>query len=61
MNSEFQNEFVTLESGKLLSCLNCDSAVLYNHDNASLVFTCNCGEVNPDTLPEWLKGEFDYV
>jgi hypothetical protein len=57
MLSEFKSEYVMKDNGMLLGCKNCDAAVLFNADTGALVFTCDCGEVDGDTLPEWLKGE----
>jgi hypothetical protein len=57
MLSENQNQYVMTDNGMLLGCKNCDAAVLFNADGLNLVFTCDCGEVDADKMPEWLKGE----
>ena len=35
----------------------CGSTVYYNHDEGRLEYTCECGVVDPDTLPTWLRNE----
>ena len=57
MRSELQNEYVTKDNGSVLGCENCGAVVLFDSDNVCLIFTCNCGEVDAENVPEWLKGE----
>ena len=57
MRSELQNEYITKDNGGLLDCENCSAPVLFDADNVRLIFTCDCGEVDADKMPEWLKGE----
>lgn len=39
------------------NCLDCESDVYYDTDKESLIFTCGCGRVDPDSLPEQIKKE----
>jgi hypothetical protein len=59
MLAEFQNQMVTGKDGKIVCCDDCGSSVLYDPDNGKLIFQCECGTVDPNSLPDWLRCELD--
>lgn len=50
--SEFQNEIVG-------SCEDCKSTVYFNQDDGKLIFTCPCGVIDPNHLPDWVRAEIE--
>ena len=41
------------------SCEDCNSTVYWDEDNERIRFTCPCGVVDPNTLPDWVKLELE--
>lgn len=50
MYSEFQRVFVHDKDGDIVDCMNCGATVLFDEDSERFVFTCPCGEVDPERV-----------
>lgn len=53
MKAEYQNEYIHDDDGRIISCTNCGADVFWNEDIGRFVFTCPCGEIDKDRLPEY--------
>lgn len=53
--AENQAEFIHDDEGRIISCKECGADVYWDKDGERFIFTCPCGEVDLDRLPEYYK------